>query len=132
MTSPFSAIALIAENKIQEAIRNGELDNLPGQGKPLRFEDMSNVPQDLRMAYKILKNAGCLPPELAMRKEIGKLSDLLDACPSEREKARAMAKLRFLLRKVAVSRSRLACSWDDEYYARVLERLARHEKSGKG
>ena len=60
MISPFSAIQIIAENRIREAQQNGEFDNLPGMGKPLEFEDDSNIPEDLRMAYKILKmQAAC-------------------------------------------------------------------------
>lgn len=37
MISPFSAIQIIAENRIREAQQNGEFDNLPGMGKPLEF-----------------------------------------------------------------------------------------------
>lgn len=51
----------IAEGKISEAIRNGEIENLPGRGKPTRLDDLSSVPEELRMAYVILKNAGILP-----------------------------------------------------------------------
>ncbi|WP_420170527.1 DnaJ family domain-containing protein, partial [Paenibacillus larvae] len=39
------------------------MDNLPGQGKPLVLENWSSVPEDLRLAYKILKNSGHLPEE---------------------------------------------------------------------
>ena len=53
---PFSAIQYIAEKRIAEAMDKGEFDNLPGRGKPLEIEDLSAVPEDLRMAYKILKN----------------------------------------------------------------------------
>lgn len=51
----------IAEEKIRQAIRNGDLDNIPGKGKPLQLEDLSMVPPELRMSYKILKNAGMIP-----------------------------------------------------------------------
>ena len=89
MISPFSAIQIIAENRIREAQQNGEFDNLPGMGKPLEFEDDSNIPEDLRMAYKILKNAGCLPPEIEERKEINKLAALLENCPDDNAPADA-------------------------------------------
>lgn len=56
----------IAERKIAEAIAAGELDNLPGAGRPLELDDDSHVPEDLRAAYRILKNAGCVPPEAQM------------------------------------------------------------------
>jgi hypothetical protein len=48
----------IAERKIREAMENGELDNLPGQGEPLNLEDDSHIPEDLRMAYKVFKKRG--------------------------------------------------------------------------
>jgi hypothetical protein len=54
----------LAERKIAEAIANGELDELPGAGKPLTLDDDALVPEDLRMAYRILKNAGYAPEEV--------------------------------------------------------------------
>jgi hypothetical protein len=54
---------LIAEQKIREAIERGELDDLPGQGRPLDLTDDRLVPEELRMAYRLLKNAGFVPPE---------------------------------------------------------------------
>jgi Domain of unknown function (DUF1992) len=49
---------LIAEQKIAEAIARGELDHLPGAGRPLELDDDALVPEDLRIAVRILKNAG--------------------------------------------------------------------------
>ncbi|MGH9332489.1 MAG: DUF1992 domain-containing protein, partial [Vicinamibacteria bacterium] len=53
-----------AERKIQEAIERGEFDDLPLAGKPLPLESNRLVPEDLRLAYKILRDAGFLPPEM--------------------------------------------------------------------
>jgi hypothetical protein len=53
-----TAIALVAEEKILEAQREGAFDNLPGSGKPLCLDDDAHLPPDMRMAYKILKNSG--------------------------------------------------------------------------
>jgi len=69
----------LAEQKIQAAIERGELDNLPLSGKPLRLEPRGLVPEDLRLAYKLLKDAGFLPPEMELRKEIATLGNLLRA-----------------------------------------------------
>lgn len=55
---------LIAERKIAEAIARGELDDLPGAGRPLDLTDDALIPEELRMAYRILKNAGYVPPEV--------------------------------------------------------------------
>jgi len=57
-------LELIAERKIAEAVANGELDNLPGQGRPLALDDDALVPEELRMAHRILKNAGIAPAEV--------------------------------------------------------------------
>ena len=91
---PTGAVPLfqrIAEQRILEAQRNGEFDNLPGKGKPLRLEDLSWVPEDLRMAYHLLKNAHVLPPEAELLKDIHTLEDLLKHVEDEGER-RALAK----------------------------------------
>jgi hypothetical protein len=68
-----SIFARIAEAKIQDAIERGDFDALPGRGKPLQFEDMSGVPPDMRLGYKILRNAGVAPPEVELRREVYRL-----------------------------------------------------------
>jgi hypothetical protein len=124
--SAFSAIRLIAEKRIEQAQNNGEFDNLPGSGRPLEIEDMSHVPEELRMAYKILRNAGCLPAELEERKEINRLADLLEHCGDEQTRLRQMQKLRFLiLRAQTRHRRSIRLEGDDPYYARLLDRLSR-------
>ena len=69
----------LAEQRIQKAQEEGVFDNLPGQGQPLKLDDDLAIPEDLRLTYKILKNAHCLPIELELRKEIFNLRQLLDA-----------------------------------------------------
>lgn len=128
MGNYFSAIQIIAEQRICEAMENGDLDNLPGMGKPLPEDDLSNVPEDLRMAYHILKNAGCIPNEVAERKEINSLSDLLDHCQDEKERIGAMRRLRFLLDHMDGQRH-VAIEARDEYYQKVLAKLERHERA---
>ena len=96
------ALAQLAESKIRAAIARGEFDDLPGSGKPLQLEDLSRVPAELRMGYKLLRNAGCLPPELEVRKEAARLGALLDATGDANERARlsrlrAEARLRYQL-----------------------------------
>jgi hypothetical protein len=81
----------IAEERILEAQRAGAFDDLPGKGKPLVLEDLSWVPEDLRIGYHILKNAGVLPPEAELLKDIHKLEDLLRYVVDEGER-RALAK----------------------------------------
>lgn len=61
MSNLFKIFDKLAEERIREAIDRGDFDDLPGKGKPLDLEDDRHLPDDLRLAYKILKNAGCLP-----------------------------------------------------------------------
>src|SRR6185369_4278066 len=87
--APSGAVPLfqrLAEQRILEAQRKGEFDNLPGKGKPLELEDLSTVPEDLRMGYKILKNARVLPPEAELLKDIHILEDLLKHIEDEGER----------------------------------------------
>lgn len=133
MADTFLALQIIAEQKIQEAIEEGAFESLPGQGQPLQLEDMSNVPEELRMAYKILKNSGCIPEELAQRKEMEKLADLLDDCREEKEKLSAIRRLKWLLDKANLeSKRNAALEANDEYYHRVLAKLERHQKDCSG
>jgi len=81
----------IAEQRILEAQRAGAFDNLPGKGKPLRLEDLSWVPDELRIGYHVLKNAHVLPPEAELLKDIHTLEDLLKHVEDEGER-RALAK----------------------------------------
>ena len=82
-----SFIYRIVEDRIREAQKAGAFDNLAGKGKPLELEDLSWVPEDLRMAYHVLKNAGVLPPEVELRKEIRSLQDLLGYIDGDERKA---------------------------------------------
>ena len=81
----------IAEERILDAQRAGAFDDLPGKGKPLNLEDLSWVPEDLRIGYHILKNAHVLPPEAELLKDIHTLDDLLKHVEDEGQR-RALAK----------------------------------------
>jgi len=83
-----------------EALEKGEFDNLPGKGEPLATEDISNIPEDLRMAYRILKNADCLPPELQLKKEIRQMEDMLEDIPDEKEKYRQIKKINYKIMRL--------------------------------
>jgi hypothetical protein len=114
----------IAENRIQEAIEAGLFDDLIGKGHPLHLEDESHIPPELRMAYKILKNADCLPPELEVRKEILTLQDLVAGLEDEAEKLKQIRRLNFLMMKLGMMRPVSAQIMEHELYTpKILERL---------
>jgi hypothetical protein len=97
-------IEKIAEKKIKEALEKGELDNLPGTGKPLSFDDESCVPEEQRLAYRVLKNAGCIPPELELRKEITGLRQLIDTIDDDRERLKKIRELNYKLMKLNITK----------------------------
>jgi hypothetical protein len=119
------AMALVAERKIREAMARGEFDNLSGAGKPLPEEDLSGVPEELRMAYKVLKNAGCLPPEVELRKEIVTLRDLFRSAEDDEERRKRMKELQFKMMKLEMMRNRpLRIEAFPEYEEKIVERLS--------
>ena len=113
----------IAEARIQEAMERGELRDLPGEGKPLLLDDNSAIPEELRVAYRVLKNAGFLPPELQLRKEVREAELLLQQLP-ESERSRARVRLELLQLRLAASRRQpINLLLEDYYRQRLLERL---------
>ena len=92
-------IHLIAEKRIRAAQEEGQFDNLPGTGKALNLDEDSCVPEDLRLMFKILRNAGCLPIEMEIRKEIYNLRQLLDAAIDEETRRELRRELNLLLLK---------------------------------
>lgn len=129
MSNLFTIFEKIAEQRIQEAMERGEFDNLPGAGKPLTLEDDSHLPADLRIAYKILKNADCLPPELELRKEIRTTEELLSGIQDTQEKYRQMKRLNYLILKLNTMR-RISPLLEEHqvYYPKVLDRLAKDKE----
>ena len=96
------AIALLAESKIRSAMAAGEFDGLPGLGRPLPPDPFARVRPELRLGFKLLRNANCIPPELEARKEAARLGNLIAATgdPEERtrlSRLRADAELRYHL-----------------------------------
>lgn len=120
-----TALHLIAERRIEEFFqKDGGPDLSHWKNKPLPVEDLSNVPADLRMAYKILKNGGYVPEEVALRKEINRTEDLLAHCRDEQEKVKQMKKLGYLQFKLECRMGRpLQVDSDSPYYDRVVDKM---------
>jgi hypothetical protein len=78
----------LVDEMIREAMARGEFDNLPGHGKPQNLDSYFAAPEDLRMAWSVLKNAGYLPEEAQLMKDIAALKERLAAAPSETERAK--------------------------------------------
>lgn len=94
----------IAEARIAEAMERGEFDNLEGAGRPLELDDDTFVPEGLRVAYRILKNAGFLPEEVLIRKEIQQVEDLLRRVDEPGKRCSALKRLDVLMMRLSMAR----------------------------
>lgn len=116
---------IIAERRIRQAMEEGAFEDLEGRGKPLVFEDDSMVPPDLRMAYKILKNAGFLPPAVQNERDIQNALDLLEDLDDERERYAQVTKLNLLITKGNMLRKHRPINLEEDqvYYRKVVEKV---------
>ncbi len=123
---------IIAERRIRQAMEEGAFENLEGKGRPLIFEDDSMIPPDLRMAYKILKNAGFVPPAVQNDKEIKQALDLLEELDDERERYTQVTKLNLMITKGNMMRQRpIYLEADQVYYRKVVEKVKINRKREK-
>ena len=114
----------LAEEQISAAIRRGEFDALQGSGEPLPIEDESLVPETLRVAYRLLGNAGCLPPDLMLRREITELEGLLHSAESSGERCYLQRRLSLLKTRLkSQGRETSLCLQDAEYREKLLRRM---------
>lgn len=75
----------MSEDKVRKAYEKGELDDLPGKGKPLPPDKLKGIPSDLRMAYRVMQNAGFSPEEMDAKKELMTIEDLIRHSEDELE-----------------------------------------------
>ena len=66
----------LVESIIKDAQERGDFDNLPGKGKPIDLSAYFDTPEDVRMAYAVLKNAGMNSREADLLKEIAELKQV--------------------------------------------------------
>ena len=124
------ALERIAEKRIKEAMERGDFENVQGKGRPIIYEDDSFVPPDLRMAYKILKNAGFLPPEIQNERGIKTTMDLLESLTDEEERYRQITKLNLMITKTNMARNRpVALEKNQVYYMKIVEKIHVNKKA---
>lgn len=111
----------ITETRIREAMGRGEFDNLPGQGQPLSLDDDRLVPESLRAAYRILKNAGYLPPELEIRREIRNIEQLLIITEDETERRQTRKRLDYLLSAMEAASERPRNLQIEQHYYKITK-----------
>lgn len=118
---PFSVFKRIAEERIREAMEMGLFDELEYKGKPVEIKEDPFVPEELRIAYRMLKNAGFLPKEVELRKEIERLEEYMDE--DHQEAYGKIKKLSALLFHLQQIRNRPLQVEDQEYYAKIVEKV---------
>ena len=118
----------IVEERILKAQKKGDFENLIGSGRPLKLNENYYIPEELRLAYKILKNADCLPPEIELKKEIKQTEDLLAGMKETSEKYRILKKLNFLIMKLNTMRDTSIMNEMPQYY---MEKLVGHIEKSK-
>ena len=124
------ALDALAEERIREALERGEFEDLPGAGRPLDLEDDALVPEELRAAYRLLRNAGFVPTELEASRELRDVEALLKAATGGAERAALLARIDFLLARSAAGRRHGHLRLEEEAYLdRVANRLESRRRS---
>jgi hypothetical protein len=122
----------IVEERIRQAQKKGEFENLEGSGKPLGLLDDQMVAEELRLSYKILKNADYLPPEIELKKEIQQTAELLRGMGETAVKYRTMQKLNFLIMKLNTLRNTaIEFEAPQKYSDKLIEKLESSASSAK-
>lgn len=116
----------LVEQRIEEAQARGEFEHLPGAGRPINLDCDPLVPEDLRVAWRVLKNAGFVPPEVEALRHLHAAATELEGVRDDAVRARGMHKLQALSLALAESRpgSRRGLAVEPRYYARILSKLA--------
>ncbi len=116
----------IAEQRILEAFERGELDDLPGAGQPLELDDDALVPVEMRLACRVLKNAGFVPRELTLRGELLAAAAAIERGEDDAARAAAGCRLALLRAQLDASRGGRSPLWIEETYRdAAIARLGR-------
>lgn len=96
---------------LAQSQRSGELQSAASWGKPLELEDAyARTPEELRMGFKILKNAGIVPPEVEMLREIAEMKQQLAACEDEAQRTALNKRIADAQQAVALRLEKLAAT----------------------
>lgn len=115
---------ILCEQRIVDAMRQGEFDRLPGAGKPLDLAEDPLVPEEMRMTNRILKNAGYIPAEIGLRKEITELQNQL-ALLGDEARSKAVRRLAMLMARLSLTRGQtINLALEDQYWERLKQKAA--------
>lgn len=118
-----NVLAELAEKAIREAQERGEFDGLSGQGRPLPETGDPYMPETLRMAYKVLKNAGYIPKEVEDQREIRSLIECLEQETDESRKMRQIQKVQLFIARAKMEHGGLLQEENEKYFQKVVARV---------
>ena len=125
---PISGFNMLAEQRIREAQARGVFDDLPGTGAPLKLDDDAMLPEELRAAYRILKNSGYVPPEVGALRDLREIEQMLERTHNEVERNKLAGKFNVLLARAGALRGH-NFAIDDDYFQKVAEKLATRRRT---
>ncbi len=115
---------ILCEQRIVEAMRRGDFTHLPGAGQPLDLEEDPLVPEEMRMTNRILKNAGYIPAEVGVRKEIADLQNQL-ALLGDEARSKVVKRLAMLMLRLTLERGQMVnLALEDQYWERLKQKAA--------
>ncbi|MFN5046856.1 DUF1992 domain-containing protein [Roseateles sp.] len=97
--------------KLDEAQLSGELSSAPSYGKPMLSDaGWEQTPEEFRMGFKILKNAGVLPPEVELFHQRAQLRAALEAASTEPDRLAIQKTLSELEQRISLRLEALRAS----------------------
>lgn len=120
----------LVEQRIAAAAARGEFDDLPGAGAPQELDDDLLVPEEVRVANRILKNAGFVPPAVEQLRSLRHLQEELNAAGDRATRCRLQAKLLALDMALESLRGEPSVV-PREYCRRIAERLSERVLDGE-
>ena len=113
----------LADARIDDAIRSGQLDNLAGAGQRISLDEVVVVAEDLRVAYRLLKMSGHLPPQLSMLRELREVERLLSGLAPGEKRSSTVKRLNLLRAQLGSRAESLLHATDDDYASKVINKL---------
>ena len=121
--SQMKLLDALVEQRIAAAAARGEFDDLPGAGAPLELDDDLLVPEEVRIANRILKNAGFVPPAVEQLRSLRGLQRELDAVSDPATRCALRAKMLALVMALESLRGAPMLA-PREYCERIAQRLS--------
>lgn len=124
-----TSLDAVIEQRIGEAQARGDFDDLPGMGAPLELEDDRLVPEDLRVAHRVLQNAGCVPPEVEALRDLRALEQALEEPNTPDERRRLLARMNAVLMRTPLGSRCNGLRIEEAYFRKIAEKLGRSRKT---